>query len=84
VVAVGSNYSLFFDRQASGEDRDRTVVSLGFACLATIIGFGVLSFSKVPVLSAIGSTVALGAILALASSAVLSRRDESRSAAAHP
>jgi predicted exporter len=77
VVAVGSNYSLFFDRQvASGPDRGRTVVSLLFACVSTIIGFGLLSFSAVPVLHAIGSTVGIGAILALAFSAILSRRDE--------
>jgi len=77
VVAVGSNYSLFFDRQlASGPDRGRTVVSLLFACVSTIIGFGLLSFSSVPVLNAIGSTVGIGAVLALACSAILSRRDE--------
>jgi predicted exporter len=85
VVAVGSNYSLFFERRAaSGDDRERTVVSLGFACLSTIIGFGLLAFSKVPLLSAIGSTVGLGAILALVFSAALSRRDEARAAVVHP
>lgn len=77
VVAVGSNYSLFFDRQApSGGDRERTVVSLLFANVSTMIGFGLLAFSSVPVLHAIGSTVGLGAILALAFSAILSRQDE--------
>lgn len=79
VVAVGSNYSLFFDRQApSGADRERTIVSLLFAAVTTVIGFGLLSFSSVPVLHAIGSTVALGAILALMFSAILNRRDERR------
>jgi predicted exporter len=74
VVAVGSNYSLFFDREAvSAPDRGRTVVSLGFACLSTLVGFGVLAFSSVPVLRAIGSTVAIGAALALVFSAILSR-----------
>jgi predicted exporter len=76
VVAVGSNYSLFFDRQAtSGGDRERTMVSLLFANLSTMIGFGLLAFSKVPVLHAIGLTVGIGAILALAFSAILSRGD---------
>jgi len=85
VVAVGSNYSLFFERRAaSDEDRERTVVSLAFACLSTIIGFGLLAFSKVPLLSAIGSTVGIGAILALVFSAVLCRREAPRSAAVHP
>lgn len=76
VVAVGSNYSLFFDRQALvGADRGRTLVSLFFATVTTVIGFGLLSFSSVPVLSAIGSTVGLGAILALSFSAILGRRE---------
>ena len=76
VVAVGSNYSLFFDSDLPTEsDRQRTWASSLFACASTIIGFGVLSFSVVPVLSAIGSTVGMGAILALVFSAILSRRD---------
>jgi predicted exporter len=77
VVAVGSNYSLFFDRQApSGADRERTIVSLLFANVTTMIGFGLLAFSKMPVLHAIGLTVGLGAVLALVFSAILSRRDD--------
>lgn len=66
VVAVGSNYSLFFDSELPVEsDRGRTEASLCFACASTVIGFGVLSFSSVPVLSALGSTVGMGAVLAL-------------------
>jgi len=77
VVAVGSNYSLFFDRRvASGPDRRRTVVSLLFACVSTLIGFGLLSFSAVPLLNAIGATVGIGAALALACSAILSRSED--------
>ena len=74
VVAVGSNYSLFFERQAArGADRERTAVSLLFASMTTMIGFGLLSFSRVPVLHALGATVGIGAILALVFSAVLHR-----------
>ena len=51
------------------------MVSLLFANLSTMIGFGLLAFSKVPVLHAIGLTVGIGAILALAFSAILSRGD---------
>lgn len=72
VVAVGSNYSLFFDRQYSQvRDQERTVTSLVFANTSTIIGFGLLSFAHSPVLNAIGSTVALGAALSLVFSAIL-------------
>lgn len=79
VVAVGSNYSLFFDRQMpSVQDRERTIVSLLFASMSTMIGFGVLSFSEVPVLNALGSTVGMGAFMALVFAAILSRREERR------
>lgn len=81
VVAVGSNYSLFFDRRApSGEERGRTIVSLLFASATTLVGFGLLAFSRVPVLSAIGSTVAMGAAMALAFSAIMSRKADSEGA----
>ena len=75
VVAVGSNYALFFERQAAtAQDRERTLVSLVFANATTMMGFGVLAFSSVPVLHAIGSTVGIGAILSLAFSAILIAR----------
>jgi predicted exporter len=81
VVAVGSNYSLFFDRQApSSQDRSRTIVSLLFASVSTLVGFGLLAFSKVPVLSAIGSTVGMGAAMALVFSAIMSRRADTQGA----
>lgn len=77
VVAVGSNYALFFDQRCtSSQDRERTVTSLLFANMSTVLGFGLLSFSQSPVLNAIGSTVALGAVLSLIFSAILIvRRD---------
>lgn len=73
VVAVGSNYALFFDRLSEGADAfaARTIASLALANATTVAGFGVLSLSSVPVLQAIGSTVALGAFLTLVFSAVL-------------
>jgi len=66
IVAVGSNYALFFDRSASQERPDpETLSSMGVANLTTAIGFGTLALSSVPVLKAIGLTVGPGAILAL-------------------
>ncbi len=81
IVAVGSNYALFFDRQAHRHDADGealTLASLVIANAGTVIGFGLLSFSQVPVLVALGSTVAPGAFLALVFAAVLARPDVSR------
>jgi predicted exporter len=72
VVAVGSNYCLFFERRATvGETRERTLASLMLANLCTVIGFGVLSFSHIPVLYGIGETVGIGALLSLGFAAVL-------------
>jgi predicted exporter len=76
IVAVGSNYALFFDRTAADQHRGTaplTLASLVIANATTVVGFGVLAFSQVPVLAALGSTVAPGAFLALIFSAALSR-----------
>lgn len=71
IVAVGSNYALFFDRPA--ERPALTLASLLIANAATVLGFGVLAFSTVPVLADLGATVAPGALLALVFAAILSR-----------
>lgn len=76
VVAVGSNYALFFDRGAqtgTASYRQLTQVSLVVANLTSVGSFGVLGLSKVTVLSAIGSTVAPGAFLALIFAAIFTR-----------
>ena len=74
VVGVGSNYSLLFERPEPSEVlRERTVASVTIANLCTVIGFGILSFSSIPVLHGIGMTVAIGAFLSLVFSAVLGR-----------
>jgi predicted exporter len=73
IVAIGSNYALFFDRQANAQDGTSealTLASLVIANASTVIGFGLLSFSQVPVLVALGTTVAPGAFLALLFAAI--------------
>jgi predicted exporter len=80
IVAVGSNYALFFDREAQVHEagsESLTLASLVIANVSTVMGFGLLSFSQVPVLVALGTTVAPGAFLALVFAAVLSRADPS-------
>ena len=84
IVAVGSNYALFFDKvagSASGGGSvgreagagDLTLASLLVANCATVLAFAVLAFSSVPVLHDLGETVAPGALLALAYAALLAR-----------
>ena len=83
VVAVGSNYALFFDllqRQASAEqpaDPD-TLASLLLANLTTVLSFGLIALSGIPALSAIGRVVALGALLALLLAAAFAPRPPAR------
>ncbi len=71
VVAVGSNYALFFDRSDSRTPiLPRTLASMLFANLTTVAGFGLLAFSNVSILQALGVTVAPGVVLALIYSAI--------------
>ncbi len=76
VVGVGSNYTLFFERQTfASSDAQRTVTSLALCNTSAVIGFGLLTLARAPVLNAIGTTVALGAFLSLVFAAILARRD---------
>ena len=87
IVAVGSNYALFFDRQASvhqASGEALTLASLVIANASTVIGFGLLSFSQVPVLVALGTTVAPGAFLALLFAAVFASADRTHPDASDP
>ncbi len=79
VVAVGSNYALFFDMlkhqsHADAKADTDTLASLLLANLTTVLSFGLLALSAIPALSAIGRVVALGALLALLLSAAFARR----------
>jgi len=97
VVAVGSNYALFFDQtfdRASDQDSDaahpsaapdsETLASLALANLTTVASFALLAFSQIPALSAIGRVVAPGALLALVLAAVFARRAKAAPAAGRP
>lgn len=66
VVAVGSNYALFFDQlSTTGLADEDTLASLLLANLTAVISFGLIALSGIPALSAIGRVVAPGALLAL-------------------
>jgi predicted exporter len=74
VVAVGSNYALFFDMLQRDTQLDAaamrdTLASLLLANLTTVLSFGLIAMSAIPALSAIGRVVAPGAFLALLLSA---------------
>lgn len=76
VIAIGSNYALFFDQRSNThattppKNTDHNLLcSLFFANLTTVLGFGILNFSSVPVMNSLGITASLGAFLALVLSA---------------
>lgn len=74
VVAVGSNYALFFDQtEVDSKIAPGTLASMLFANLTTVAGFGLLAFSNVSILQAMGVTVAPGVILALIYAAIFAR-----------
>jgi len=82
LVAVGSNYALFFNGAASTGPTTaisaHTLVSLLLANLTTVAAFGLLAWSDLPLLKAFGLTVGPGAVLALCFSAILARAPANR------
>ena len=73
IIAVGSNYCLFFERTAPGTPGwPRAVASIVLANLCTVAAYGLMSLSHIPVLHDIGLTVAAGTFLSLICGAALS------------
>ena len=74
VVGIGLDYGLFFNRAFRDDaERERTVRALVVCSTTTVLVFGVLAFSGTPVLNAIGSTTAVGAVMCLLLAATLCR-----------
>ncbi len=64
VGGIVLDYALFFDREESEPDESiRTFHALSVCCVSTLTVFGILGLSQIPVLRAIGSTVACGVFL---------------------
>lgn len=77
IIAIGSNYGLFFASSVPGTaDWPRAAASILLANLCTVAAYGLLSLSRIPLLHDIGLTVALGTFLVLLCSAVLSTPEE--------
>ncbi|GLR66119.1 membrane protein [Acidocella aquatica] len=72
IVAVGSNYCLFFERSApDAETWHRSIASIVLANLCTVSAYGLMALSSIPVLHDIGMTVAMGTFLSLVCAALL-------------
>ena len=76
VIGLGLDYALFLNRaEDHGEERRRTVFGLLVCSTTTILVFGVLAFSSIPVLHAIGMTAACGALCCLLFAGFLAEQD---------
>ncbi|MFK5913384.1 MAG: hypothetical protein QM484_03345, partial [Woeseiaceae bacterium] len=63
IVGIGLDYSLFFDRSwTSTEDYQHRLHGIFISASSTLITFGILGFSDIPVLSALGQTVTFGVL----------------------
>lgn len=74
VVGLGIDYGLFFSSTADDiEEQSRTLHALLLCSSSTAAGFGMLCFSSLPVLKAIGQTVTVGVIAAYVFAAIIAR-----------
>ena len=63
IIGIGLDYSLFFDRSwTSTEDYHHRLHGIFVSASSTLITFGILGFSDIPVLSALGQTVTFGVL----------------------
>lgn len=77
VVGLGLDYGLFFNRpEESEEGRSRTLYGLLVCSTTTVLVFGVLAGSSIPVLHAIGITAAIGSFCCLLFAGLMSQRSE--------
>lgn len=76
VMGLGMDQALFFNKPCrTPEERNRTLLSLLICSFSAVTAFGILATSKVGILKAIGSTVAMGAALSVLFAAMLARRN---------
>jgi predicted exporter len=78
-AGLGLDYALFFEH--AGDDRDeqlRTLHAVIVCSLTTLLVFVLLALSSIPVLRAIGSTVALGVLANFAFALLLARSTASK------
>ncbi len=74
VMGLSLDQALFFNRDAADpEERRRTLLSLLVCSLSSVLAFGTLALSDINILRSIGTTVAVGAFLAIAFAAWLAQ-----------
>ncbi|WP_227711782.1 MMPL family transporter [Sneathiella sp. P13V-1] len=63
IFALGADYALF-QMASQDDDRDRAYKAVTLSALSTVLVFGLMSFSSIPVLQTIGSTIVIGVVCA--------------------
>ncbi|HEU5201448.1 MAG TPA: hypothetical protein VFT92_01545, partial [Nitrospira sp.] len=73
---LGLDYALFFNRpEADEKERSKTLYGLLVCSTTTILVFGVLASSTIPVLHAIGMTAAIGSFCSLLFAGIMAKKD---------
>jgi len=76
VIGLGLDYALFFNRpEGAGDERARTLYGLLVCSTTTILVFGVLACSTIPVLHAIGMTAAAGSFCCLLFGGMMAKKE---------
>ena len=85
VVGISIDYGLFFSRgDADAGMRGRTFHGLTVCVLSTVSVFGILATSRLPVLNAIGTIVAVGVALSFLAAMLLARPAPARGSPESP
>ena len=75
VIGLGLDYALFFNRpEGTEEGRSRTLYGLLVCSTTTMLVFGVLAGSSIPVLHAIGMTAAVGSFCCLLFAGIMAKK----------
>ena len=64
VAGLGLDYVLFYSRAQDSRDARATSAAVFICALSSLLVFGILSLSSIPVLEGIGSTVFVGVLAA--------------------
>ena len=76
-AGLGLHYALFFERRVDDAAEARRTLHATLVCvLSAVLVFGLLATSSVPVLRAIGATVALGVAFHFCLSIIMARRSQ--------
>ena len=75
VIGLGLDYALFFNRRdENNEERLRTLYGLLVCGTTTVLVFGVLASSSIPVLHAIGMTASIGSFCCLLFAGIMAKK----------